>query len=255
MKSSMKSSMMSSMMSFRAVSAAFASLAAAACIAPAFAGSTEVAYTDSQGREWRQVNLTANFTWSQIAGVCPTDGVTPCSGSLGSVSMNGWVWATREQVVQLFAEFSPAVSKTGQVAGPQYFNPAFGFLFGTFVPTMNEITPFYINLGLWGWTASSAGGNKAYIASSLATTTPQNGIFSAVNQELRGSASSSRGAWLYRSTAPACPADLNQDGAVGPADLATLLNSWGTAGPGDLNGSGTVDAQDLAAMLASWGGC
>jgi hypothetical protein len=52
--------------------------------------------------------------------------------------------------------------------------------------------------------------------------------------------------------APANPADLNDDGTVNGADLATLLGAWGTAGPGDINGSGTVDAADLAALLSAW---
>jgi hypothetical protein len=55
--------------------------------------------------------------------------------------------------------------------------------------------------------------------------------------------------------APSCPAHLNNDGSVGPADLAALLNAWGTSGAADLNGNGVVDGPDLAAMLSAWGGC
>ena len=52
-----------------------------------------------------------------------------------------------------------------------------------------------------------------------------------------------------------CPADLNDDGVVGPADLALLLGAWGTAGPGDLDNSGSVGAPDLALLLGAWGPC
>ncbi len=52
-----------------------------------------------------------------------------------------------------------------------------------------------------------------------------------------------------------CPADLNDDGIVGAADLALLLGAWGTAGPGDLDGSGSVGAPDLALLLGAWGPC
>jgi hypothetical protein len=58
--------------------------------------------------------------------------------------------------------------------------------------------------------------------------------------------------------APACPADLNDDGAVNGADLGTLLVSWGACGkacPADIDGNGVVDAADLSAVLASWGAC
>lgn len=51
---------------------------------------------------------------------------------------------------------------------------------------------------------------------------------------------------------PPNPADLNGDGVVNAADLATLLANWGTPGPGDLNGDGTVGPADLASLLAAW---
>ena len=50
------------------------------------------------------------------------------------------------------------------------------------------------------------------------------------------------------------PADLNNDGSVGPGDLAILLNAWGTANAAaDLNGDGTVSSPDLSVMLSDWG--
>lgn len=62
--------------------------------------------------------------------------------------------------------------------------------------------------------------------------------------------------------APVCPADLNGDGSVGPADLGTLLGAWGTPGcgggspcPSDLNGDGSVGPADLGALLGAWGPC
>jgi type IV secretory pathway TrbD component len=58
-------------------------------------------------------------------------------------------------------------------------------------------------------------------------------------------------------SSPADPADLNGDGSVGPADLASLLALFGPAtpgGPGDIDGSGNVDALDLATLLSRWTG-
>ena len=56
---------------------------------------------------------------------------------------------------------------------------------------------------------------------------------------------------------PACPADLNDDGSVGPADLGGLLAAWGTDpnGPPDFNDDNTVAAADLGELLANWGPC
>lgn len=47
-------------------------------------------------------------------------------------------------------------------------------------------------------------------------------------------------------------ADLDCDGAVGPADLALLLGSWGGSGAADLDGDGSVGPADLAALLGAW---
>ena len=51
------------------------------------------------------------------------------------------------------------------------------------------------------------------------------------------------------------PADFDQDGVVGPADLAQLLAAWGKCPgcPQDLTGDGQVGPADLAQLLATWG--
>jgi len=56
--------------------------------------------------------------------------------------------------------------------------------------------------------------------------------------------------------APACIADLDDDGSVGASDLSLLLASWGASGASaDLDGDGDVGASDLSLLLAAWGGC
>ena len=52
---------------------------------------------------------------------------------------------------------------------------------------------------------------------------------------------------------PSNPADFDQDGVVGSADLAVLLGNWLGAGRGDVDGSGIVDGADLALLLNAWG--
>jgi hypothetical protein len=61
-------------------------------------------------------------------------------------------------------------------------------------------------------------------------------------------------AWMIEiEDSPACSADLNGDGVVDGADLASLLAAWGsTSTPADLNGDGIVDGADLATMLSLW---
>ncbi len=62
------------------------------------------------------------------------------------------------------------------------------------------------------------------------------------------------GAWIIDiELSPACAADLNGDGVVNGADLASLLASWNASNsPADLNGDGIVDGADLASLLALW---
>lgn len=54
-----------------------------------------------------------------------------------------------------------------------------------------------------------------------------------------------------------CPADLDGNGAVNGADLASLLANWGpgAGGAADLDGNGFINGADLASMLANWGNC
>ncbi|MCZ6651762.1 MAG: hypothetical protein O7D91_01900 [Planctomycetota bacterium] len=68
-------------------------------------------------------------------------------------------------------------------------------------------------------------------------------------------------AYLFdAASAPACPADFDGDGAVGPFDLALLLGNWGPCAdpdncPADLDGNGEVGPFDLALVLGNWGPC
>lgn len=51
------------------------------------------------GKDWRQLTDTTGFSWLQINSQCGT-GV--CSGSIGSVSVDGWRWADNADVASLF---------------------------------------------------------------------------------------------------------------------------------------------------------
>ena len=55
-------------------------------------------------------------------------------------------------------------------------------------------------------------------------------------------------------SASALTGDINNDGAVGQADLTALLADWGTStAAADLNGNGKVDVYDLSLLLSNWG--
>ena len=54
-----------------------------------------------------------------------------------------------------------------------------------------------------------------------------------------------------------CDADLNNDGNIGPADLALLLGAFGPnpGNPADFDGDGVVDKIDLLFLIGNWGPC
>ena len=52
---------------------------------------------------------------------------------------------------------------------------------------------------------------------------------------------------------PPCPADLNNDGEVGFADLSVILSAWEESDAGDANGDGQTNFSDLSAVLSAWG--
>ena len=54
------------------------------------------------GREWAQPVLFIEVTRAEIDAACP-DGV--CSGSLNGYDMNGWTWATADDVNALFNHY------------------------------------------------------------------------------------------------------------------------------------------------------
>src|SRR5688500_9963915 len=85
---------------------------------------------DGHGKEWRQLTDTTMVSWNQVAQVCPRDGVSACSGMAGTKDLTGWVWATREQVIQLFGYYEPAIltSPTSSVSGQATFFTASTFL-------------------------------------------------------------------------------------------------------------------------------
>jgi hypothetical protein len=65
--------------------------------------------------QWRQLTDTTGFSWNQIASVCSTT-TGACSGSLGGVSFDGWIWADNATIRDLFDAL--IVPASTQFAGP-----------------------------------------------------------------------------------------------------------------------------------------
>jgi len=85
-----------------------AGLLAVALLAGSMAASADPVFVN--GKQWRQLTETVNISWNDAAGVCDsTTGM--CSGSIGSVSFAGWMWASNDDIQGLFdALIQPAVN-------------------------------------------------------------------------------------------------------------------------------------------------
>jgi PEP-CTERM motif len=103
--------------------------------APGAALPITAAYTDPvTGWEWAQLTGTTGLTWEQVAGVCAGDGVTACSGTLGSAEFGGWTWGTGGQVIDLLLnatdlaltptqmEFESQVEAIGSTWAPHFLS-------------------------------------------------------------------------------------------------------------------------------------
>src|SRR4051812_16220661 len=115
---------------------------------------------DPAGNEWRQLYETTGLTWDQVASVCPQDGATPCSGSIGpSRDLTGWTWATSAQVVALMGNYEPAIltATPTAVGGPEFFFTASWFL-GDMRWTSSIALTSFSTQSTRGGTASPSGG-------------------------------------------------------------------------------------------------
>ncbi len=56
------------------------------------------------GVEWAQPNQFEGYTWDQINASCSATGV--CNGYVGAHNMNGWTWASLEDVTTLFRAYT-----------------------------------------------------------------------------------------------------------------------------------------------------
>ena len=187
-------------------------------------GSSSAAPTVA-GREWRELYQTTGVSWSQVASVCPTDGATPCSGTVGGRNLTGWTWATASQVRDLLDDYAPGLA----TADPPVVSGIEGFWGGiSFLAVMRWTTSHSSNYSFseWtgGWTASKDASGLpitgfAGYGHSLAGSTANGSVgLAAIPDE----ANPVRGVFLWRSAAGDYTAPV-----VTPTVSGTLgTNGW-----------------------------
>ncbi len=120
------------------------------------AGSALANVEDTHGREWRQLYETTGLSWEQIDSVCPRDGATPCSGTVGGKDLTGWVWGTDTQVLELLTEYAPELATANPpfLSGPAYFGRGAAFL-NVMRWTLTQSSNYHFTEWTRGWTAST----------------------------------------------------------------------------------------------------
>ena len=175
----------------------------------------------ADGKEWRQVTETVNFSWNDFNSVCSTsDG--SCSGSLtngtvGTVSFDGWTWASQGDVASLFRSLD---GWDGPTATDSFFHTSVN---STWAPNSFDDLGF-----LPTWVPSSArytlGLSRSLFGSSWAVEARLSDAPSNLDSDTAGTTNGVplgttniiRGGWFYKdaTSAPSVPA---------PPTLALLL--------------------------------
>ena len=153
---------------------------------------------DGHGKEWRLPQF-IGLSWNQAATVCPQDGVSRCSGSVGGANLDNWTWATDEQVLQLMSYYEPAMLTNRSVSGFQYSTSAGNFLNEFHAQIFTNPCTGYICSGdssqsIIGWTATRDSYGSPFMgASSLLSFS--GGSFSV---SANSNAAQASGVWLWR---------------------------------------------------------
>ncbi len=121
-------------------------------------GATSSAAPTVAGREWRELNQTTGLSWSQVASVCPTDGATPCAGTVGGRNLTGWTWATASQVRDLLDDYAPGLA----TADPPVVSGIEGFWGGiSFLAVMRWTASSTSTYSTYEWTAGWTASREA----------------------------------------------------------------------------------------------
>jgi Ca2+-binding RTX toxin-like protein len=157
---------------------------------------------DGNGKEFRQLYETTGVSWNQVAAICPRDGRTPCSGSIGTKVFSGWIWATDAQVIALMGAFDPAML-TGDpptVAGPEHVFTAVAFL-GQMRWTIDITSTYSHSEAAIGWTSSTDTSGAPIGAAVAFGFPPASGSFAVGTGGTATETSSTRGVWLWSPSA------------------------------------------------------
>jgi hypothetical protein len=178
---------------------------AAVALAAACTAGTAQAYDDGAGHLWAQVANTQGITWNEVAAVCSLDGVTACDGVASGRDLTGWVWATQQQVLDLFNQFlAPEQALTPDMPGIGGFEAFFAadvFIGQVMSPTWSYCITYACGEYLSGWMAHTDGGLGGVAGVSWDTTpVTLNGSMAAGGLSDPDTTLFANGVWLWQPT-------------------------------------------------------
>jgi len=233
---------------------------------------------DSTGKQWRQLTETTNLSWEEVREVCPTDGQTPCLGTVGDVDLSDWIWASSEQVLAFMALAQPVLltSEFSFLSGPEYFAAAAAIVTSGFEYTYESSGTYHQTGGLRGTTSSLTADGIPIRGSAGWGCGPCGGSLGVA--EAPGDVASSdpaTGVWLWRSigSEPSPPVgatqvaetcgDFDGDGVDDCTDNCSDVpnpdqndsddDACGNACDADYDQDGMVTFADFAAFSAAFG--
>jgi hypothetical protein len=161
-----------------------------------------IVFDDGHGKDWRQVTDTAGIGWSDIASACPLNGATACSGTVDGVNMTGWVFASVDQVGQLFSYFGEFPGGIDQVNVPSTSH-ASDFLDNAINQTYSD----NIYRAVFGWTSTPTPGGSIWVAEVIdRPPSDPNGDFWSTDDNFGPGQSNFVGAWMWQPSAVPEPA-------------------------------------------------
>jgi hypothetical protein len=188
--------------------------------------------SDGRGTAWRQLTETVGLSPSQIAVVCPRDGINPCTGRVGLTDLTGWVWATDAQVVDRLSKYTPAILTNRTLSGDAYGSAVSAF-FTDFTPTevggcsgSGYIFTCSFGAHASGWTSTSDG-SGLYISATVQSGFGGVPLIRVGTDGPGGLLASTRGVFMWRA-----------DGSGGTAIVAN-------------NDSGTVNSPYTGVVVAN----
>ena len=120
----------------------------------------------------------------------------------------------------------------------------------------NAGTLTLINSTISGNVTGNLGGGGFWTSGGVVTLT-QSTVCENLPDQIDGTYTDGGGNLIAEECPPCTSGDLDEDGSVGPMDLAILLGSWGPCDgcPADVNDDGQVGPFDLATLISVWGPC